>query len=158
MPAGNAFLQFQRAKFKTKLPQGQLYTQSHMWLREAPGNVWQIGLTRFALRMLGDPVELDFEVQGTQEIETGTVVGWLEGFKAVTDLYTPMPGRFAGGNPELDEGLDAVKSSSYDRGWLFAVQGTPGDECLDAESYADFLGATIDRMLGDEQKQKESNA
>lgn len=151
MPAGNAFLHFQRAKFKTKLPKGQLYTQSHMWLREAPGELWQIGLTRFALRMLGDAVELDFEVQPGDPIEVGQVVGWLEGFKAVSDLYCPMAGAFAGGNPALEEDLESVQTSSYDRGWLFAVKGTPGDECLDAEGYADFLGATIDRMLGEEQ-------
>jgi glycine cleavage system H protein len=156
MPAGDAFLQFQRAKFKTKLPQDQLYTQSHMWLREGTPGVWQIGLTRFALRMLGDPVELELEVKPGAAIETGRVVGWLEGFKAVSDLYTPMDGEFAGGNPELDADLDVVKSSSYDRGWLFAMRGTPSDECLDAEGYADFLGSTIDRMLGEEEQRRQS--
>lgn len=151
MPAGDAFLPFQRAKFKTKLPRGRLYTVGHMWLRNAHDDLWEIGLTRFALRMLGEPVEIEFEAQGNQEVETGQVLGWLEGFKAVTDLYAPMSGCFAGGNPTLDKEIGALHTSSYERGWLFAVHGQPGDECVDVEGYASFLDSTINRMLGEEE-------
>ena len=142
-----AFLPFERAKFKTRLPRGRFYTAGHMWLFEAEPGVWRIGLTRFALRMLGEPVDLDFEAQLDDPVAKGQVVGWLEGFKAVTDLYAPMDGRFRGGNPELDAGLDPVHRSAYDRGWLFALAGSPGEDCVDAEGYASFLEATIDRML-----------
>lgn len=150
----DGYLSFQRAKFKTRLPHGRLFTAGHMWLREDQPGLWQIGLTRFALRMLGEPVELDFETELDAEIETGQVVGWLEGFKAVTDLFTPMDGRFAGANPALDDEIRAVQKSPYDRGWLFAVRGEPGTDCVDTEGYASFLEATIDKMLGeDEAKQ-----
>ncbi|MFT7484501.1 MAG: glycine cleavage system H protein [Candidatus Paceibacteria bacterium] len=156
MPASE-FLPFQRAKFKTKLPRERLYTVGHMWLRNSQDDIWQVGLTRFALRMLGDPVELEFESKADQPVETGQVVGWLEGFKAVTDLYTPMGGRFMGGNSILDAEISTLNSSSYDRGWLFAVQGDPATDCLDVDGYASFLNATVDRMLGEEDK-KEENA
>ena len=149
MSEGGAFLSFQRAKFKTRLPRGRLYTPGHMWLREAEPGVWQVGLTRFALRMLGEPVDLDFEAAPDGALEVGDVVGWLEGFKAVTDLFAPLPGRFAGGNPALDEDLRRVHSSPYERGWLFAVRGEPGADCVDEEGYASFLEATIDKMVGD---------
>lgn len=150
MPTGDVDLHFKRAKFKTKLPRGLRYTVGHMWLSHAADSLWHVGLTRFALRMLGDPVELDFEAQAEQTLETGQVVGWLEGFKAVTDLYTPLSGRFAGGNPLLDERIATINSSSYERGWLFAVEGSPADDTLDAEGYASFLDSTIERMLGEE--------
>ena len=152
MTEGDAFLLFQRAKFKTRLPHGRLFTAGHMWLRNAEDDLWQIGLTRFALRMLGEPVELDLERPLDAPLETGQVVGWLEGFKAVSDLFTPMPGRFAGGNPALDADLRRVHKSPYDKGWIFAVRGAPGDDCVDTEGYASFLEATIDKMLGEEQK------
>ena len=149
MPEGNAFLLFERAQFRTRLPRGRMYTAGHMWLREAEEDLWQVGLTRFALRMLGEPVELDFETELEAEVELGDVLGWLEGFKAVTDLYTPMAGRFAGPNPELDAGLTAVHRSPYDKGWLFALRGQPGEDCVDTEGYASFLEATIDKMMGE---------
>ena len=100
--------------------------------------------------MLGEPVEIDFESKPGSEVEKGQVVGWVEGFKAVTDLYSPIAGQFAGGNSELDAGLDAVHRSAYERGWLFAMRGTPDVDCVDAEGYASFLEATIDKMVGKE--------
>ena len=152
MPEGDDLLPFQRAQFRTKLPRDRRYTAGHMWLRRTEGDLWQVGLTRFAMRMIGEPVEIEFEATVGEAVETGRVVGWLEGFKAVSDLYAPLGGRFAGPNPLLEEDLRAVHASTYGRGWLFAVEGEPGSDCLDAEGYAEFLGATIDRMVGEERK------
>ena len=152
MPAGDSSLSFQRVQFKTDLPTGQFYTVGHMWLREAQAGLWHIGLTHFALRMLGEPVEIDYEAKPESPIEIGQVVGWLEGFKAVSDLYAPMPGVFAGGNPGLEKSLALIERSPYDQGWLFAISGQPSDEILEAQGYADFLDATIDRMLGEEKE------
>jgi glycine cleavage system H protein len=121
-----------------------------MWLFQAEPDTWRVGLTRFALRMLGEPVDLDLEAKLGAEIERGQVIGWLEGFKAVTDLYAPMAGRFAGPNPELAKSIDAVHRSSYDRGWLFALSGKLDEDCVDAEGYASFLEATIDKMVEDQ--------
>jgi glycine cleavage system H protein len=150
MSEGPAFLAFKRSKFKTRLPVELLYTPGHMWLRNAQEDLWQVGLTRFALRMLGDPVEADFETPVGQALEAGEIVGWLEGFKAVSDLYSPMNGAFAGGNPALEDDIECVSSSTYQRGWLFSLRGTPGESCVDAEGYASFLDASINKMLGDE--------
>lgn len=145
----SAFLSFERARFKTRLPRGRFYTAAHAWLWEAEPGVWRVGLTRFALRMLGEPVDLDFEVRPGTAIERGQAVGWLEGFKAVSDLYAPIAGRFEGGNAALDDGLEAVHRSPYERGWLYAVAGEPDPDCVDADGYASFLEATIDKMLGE---------
>jgi len=150
MSEGSAFLAFKRAKFKTRLPRGRLYTPGHMWLRSVADGVWQVGLTRFALRMLGEPVDLDFEVEPDAALERGEVVGWMEGFKALTELYAPLDGRFAGTNALLETDIAAVHSSPYERGWLFEVRGTPGDDCVETEEYAAVLDATIDKMLGAE--------
>jgi glycine cleavage system H protein len=150
MPSGDAFLPFERAKFRTRLPRGHYYTAGHMWLAEAEPGVFRVGLTRFALRMLGEPVDMDLEVKPGAEVTKGDVVGWLEGFKAVSDLYAPMAGRFVGGNPELDDGLDALHRSAYDRGWLFALAGDLDEGIVDAEGYASFLEASIDKMLEQE--------
>ncbi len=150
MCPSDVFLPFERARFKTRLPRGHFYTAGHMWLHQAEPDLWHVGLTRFALRMLGEPVDLDFEMALETEVEKGDVVGWLEGFKAVTDLYSPIDGRFAGANPALDEGLDAVHRSSYQRGWLFALRGKVDVDCVDAEGYAAVLEAAIDKVLGEQ--------
>ena len=98
--------------------------------------------------MLGELVEFDFEVaQGTQ-VRVGQVIGWLEGFKAVTDLYCPISGTFAGANPDLVEKITLIRSDPYGRGWLYTVGGEPGDDLMDAKSYSAMLDGTIDKMTG----------
>jgi glycine cleavage system H protein len=144
----NAPLRYKRSRFSTRLPTDRLYTAGHYWLFESEPRLWQVGLTKFAHRMLGDTVEFDFEVGEGAAVEVGQVIGWLEGFKAMTDVYSPMSGRFAGANPALLEKIELLKSDPHGRGWLFAVEGEPGEDCVDASGYASFLDATIDKMLG----------
>lgn len=150
MSSASSSLSFERAKFRTRLPRGHVYTSGHMWLHEAEPGLWHVGLTRFALRMLGEPVDLDFEVKLDAEVIKGDVVGWFEGFKAVSDLYSPINARFAGGNPALADGLDPVHRSAYERGWLFALRGAVDADCVDAEGYAAVLEAAIDKVLGEQ--------
>jgi len=147
----SSFLEFERAKFRTRLPRSHAYTAGHAWLRSDGDDLWHVGLTRFALRMLGEPVDLDFEAQPGASVEKGQVLGWMEGFKAVTDLYAPMAGEFAGANPALDSGLDPIHRSAYERGWLYSLRGPLDPECLDVDGYAGLLEVSIDKMVGEEQ-------
>jgi glycine cleavage system H protein len=150
MPEAAPDVRYKRSRFSTRLPRGRRYTAGHIWLREQSGGIWQVGITKFALRMLGDPVEIDFEVKPGEQVATGQVIGWVEGFKAVSDLFAPIPGKFVQANPALDEDIELIHSSLYDRGWLYKIQGAPGDDCFDVQGYMDHLDATIDRMLGQE--------
>src|ERR1700741_1908017 len=93
---------YRRARFATRLPADRLYTRSPFWIVEHGSGVWRIGLTKFASRMLGDVVDLGFEVKPGDQIALGDAVGWLEGFKAKTELYTVVTGQFGGANPDLD--------------------------------------------------------
>jgi len=141
-------LRYKRSKFSTRLPLGRLYTEGHAWLEERDTGSWRVGFTKFALRMLGDPVEFEFEVKQGEPVEKGQVIGWVEGFKAVTDVFCPMDGEFEGWNPGLEQEIDLLRSDPYEAGWLYAVRGTPDEECRPPEGYVEHLDATIDRMLG----------
>ncbi len=143
-------LRYKRARFIARFPTDRLYAASHFWLQEQAGGGWRIGFTSFAMRMLGEPVELEFQIGAGLDVQRGQMVGWIEGFKAVTDLYAPMAGCFKGANPRLDEDLAAVKAKPYGKGWLYEMSGEPGEDCVDAAGYAALLDETIDRMTGDE--------
>lgn len=141
-------LRYKRARFSARLPADRLYTPGHFWLRKDKGEVWRVGFTKFALRMLGEAVETGFEVEKGAAIETGQPVGWIEGFKAVSDLYAPFAGVFEGANPELEKDMGLLKADPAGRGWLYAIRGTPGKDCVDVQNYVAVLDATIDKMLG----------
>ena len=148
MSAVEPYLRYKRSRFSTRLHTERLYTAAHQWLWQKEVDLWCVGFTKFALRMLGDPVEFEFECAPGAKVERGQVLGWIEGFKAVTDVFSPLDGTFAGTNPELDEDITLLASAPYGRGWLFATRGRPSPEMLDAQGYSTFLDATIDRMTG----------
>ncbi|MEI9897479.1 MAG: glycine cleavage system protein H [Chthoniobacter sp.] len=52
---------YKRATFVTHLPADCLYSPSHFWLREIEPGRWRVGFTKFATRMLGEIVEVQWE-------------------------------------------------------------------------------------------------
>lgn len=132
------------------------FSPSHCWLRPQPDGAWQVGLTRFATRMLGDIVDHGFERNPMTPVVPGQVVGWIEGFKAISDLFCVLEGTFLGGNPSLKDSVSLVGEDCYHRGWLYQVQGTPDPICVDVHGYREILDRTIDRML-EKQKTEEGS-
>ncbi len=137
---------YKRARFLTHLPVDRLYTKSHYWLARSPAG-WRVGATKFAGRMLGDMVEFGFSVKPGNRIEVGQVIGWMEGFKAVSDLYSAAAGEFAGSNPALDGDITLMDLKPYAEGWLYEVRGEPDPAAMDVNGYVALLDATIDKML-----------
>jgi glycine cleavage system H protein len=141
-------IHYRRSRFSTRLAGDRRYTPSHFWVMQAGEDVWRVGLTKFAARMLGDVVDIGFEAVSGTEVQLGDAIGWFEGFKARSDLYTVVSGTFVRGNPELEQDIDAVDRDRYGRGWLYEVRGTPDPSACDAAGYAAILDLTIDRMRG----------
>ena len=71
---------YKRSRFSTRLPVGRRYTAAHYWLLEESREVWRVGFTKFATRMLGDLVEYEFTVSPGAEVVPGQEIGSVEGF------------------------------------------------------------------------------
>lgn len=141
-----SLLPYSRCSFATRLPDDRLYAPSHYWMVRHHDGSWRVGLTTFATRMLGEAVELGFDVPVGERVGRGDAVGWLEGFKALTEVYAPMDGTFLGGNEALSPGIEALTSSPFFSGWLYRLHGEPGEDAIDVHGYARFLDDLIDRM------------
>jgi glycine cleavage system H protein len=137
-------LYYQRARFVTQLPGDYLYSPAHFWIARHRGNTWRAGLTKFATRKLGEIVEHGFEVELHAPVLAGQVIGWVEGFKAISDILCLVEGRFAGANPALKDRIGLINKDPYGMGWLYAVKGEPGGECVEARAYAKLLDQSID--------------
>lgn len=144
---------FKRSHFATQLPIDALYSPSHYWLARDPDGIWRVGFSKFAVRMLGDLVDQAFEVPVGAPVEPGKILGWIEGFKAISDIYCVVNGVFRGGNPSLQGKLEQINDAPYGAGWLYRVEGEPDASCMPAKEYVNLLNATIDRMLS---QQKDS--
>jgi len=140
-------LSYRRSRFSTRLPHGRLYTVAHYWLLAQADKRWLVGFTKFATRMLGDLVEYRFEVEPGAAVRLGQRIGWVEGWKAVSELYAVVEGEFLRSNPELDRDVTLVDDDPYGRGWLYEARGRAEPSGVDAQGYAAILDATIDKML-----------
>lgn len=106
-----------------------------------------MGFTKFATRMLGDLVEYAFSVTSGAYVTVGQDIGSIEGFKAITALYSVADGEFLGIGDGLGSDITAVESEPYGRGWLYRVKGRPDPGSVDVHGYVAILDATIDKLL-----------
>lgn len=141
-------IRFKHARFSARFPEAFRYSKSHYWMapvEDQPG-VWRVGFTKFATRMLGELVDCEWQIPLEGAVTPGQVVGWVEGFKAASDVYCVMEGQFAGGNPYLKQDACVVRTDPYEVGWLYAVRGQPEPGDLDVHGYIEHLSAIIHRM------------
>jgi glycine cleavage system H protein len=147
---------YKRSHFVTHLPVSYRYSPAHAWLAARSEGVWRVGLTRFATRMLGEIVDHGLETPPGTIVKPGQVVGWIEGFKAITDVFCAGDGEFIVGNPVLKSDVTLISEDPYGRGWLYEFKGQPDAGCVDVQGYRAILDATIDRIL--EKQKDEENA
>jgi glycine cleavage system H protein len=145
--AAPATLFFKQSRFVTHLPVDYRYTRSHFWAERRTGDRLRLGLTKFAIRMLGEMVDHKFETDAGAAVQPGQILGWIEGFKAISDVICVGRGTFVTGNPALKENLSLVTESNYTEGWLYEIDGQLDERSLDVHGYAGHLKATIDKML-----------
>ena len=145
------FVQYKRSRFSTQLPIGYRYSPAHYWLNEIEKGLWRVGLTKFATRMLGEMVDYGFDVQPDMPVRSGQILGWIEGFKAIADIFCAAQGLFSDVNSALKEQVVLVNKDPYGRGWLYAVRGAPDATCVDVHSYKNLLDKTIDKILEKQQ-------
>ena len=138
---------YKRSTFVTHLPVACLYSPSHFWLARTEGDRWRVGFTKFATRMLGEIVEVQWDKTAGDAVTSGVIIGSIEGFKAISDIYCVADGTFAGGNLALREQIEKVGDDPYGAGWLYEFDGAPDAKCVDLETYRALLDATIDRIL-----------
>jgi len=151
MEAGESnTLFYKRSHFVTRLPMDYLYSPSHYWLSEEKGT-WRVGLTKFATRMLGEIVDYGFEAQPEALIHAGQAIGWIEGFKAISDLFCVLDGKFGQSNPELSKSPEAIDKDCYGKGWLYEAIGSPDSLCVDVQGYKALLDSTIDKLVEKQQ-------
>jgi glycine cleavage system H protein len=141
-----AFVPYQRGRFATQLPADCLYTTAHVWVARHAEGVWRVGLTQFATRMLGETVDHGFEIEPGAGVRAGQKLGWVEGFKAISELLSPCEGTFVGGNPRLKQAIELLHQDPYGQGWLCLIEGKPDPGCVRAQAYTGILDAALQAL------------
>jgi len=130
------------------LPTDRKYARNHMWALAADAG-YRVGLSAYAVKLLGDLRHLEWSAEPGATLAPGQQIGFVEGSKATSDLYAPMPGKLQEVNRAVTADPTLVNSNLYDAGWLLAIAGT-GKGLLSPEEYLSHVEASwplAQRML-----------
>ncbi len=123
-----------------KLPQELKYAKTHEWVKVLSEGHYEIGITDFAQKELGDIVYVALPEIG-DEMEPGQDFGTVESVKTSSDVYCPVDGTIEDINTALADKPEAINEDAYGA-WLVRVSGTlVDDDLLTAGEYAEMIGA-----------------
>lgn len=145
-------VKYKRNRFTASFSSRNLYSQAHYWFAPQGGNRFKVGLTKFAARMLGELVEFGFEVKPQSKISTGDILGWMEGFKAASDIYSFVDGVYIGENSDLVDQPELLHARPHNKGWLYEIEidSSEASKLMGVNEYTEFLDQLIDKMTGEE--------
>ena len=133
-------LVFMMGRSPVFLPTDREYARNHMWATGAAED-YRLGLSAYAVKLLGDLRHLDWSAEAGATITAGQQIGFIEGSKATSDLYAPMPGRLLQLNDAVVADPTLLNSNLYDAGWLLVIAGS-GEGLLSPEQYLSHLEAS----------------
>ena len=116
-----------------RFPADLKYTKDHEWAR-IEGKTVTVGITDHAQSALGDIVFAELPAAG-RELKKGDTFGVVESIKAVSDLYTPAPGKVIESNTALSSDPAKINQDPY-QAWLIKL------EVADPSTLADLMDAT----------------
>jgi glycine cleavage system H protein len=111
------------------------YTPEHEWVA-VNGNLATVGITKYAAEQLGDVVYVSLPSLGAS-VTAGEPCGEVESVKSVSDLYSPVDGKVAEVNGDLESDPALVNADPYDT-WMFRVElrdGALPTDLLSADDY-----------------------
>ncbi len=109
----------------SNVPSDLQYTKTHEWVRTLADGTLEIGITDHAQHALGDLVFVEVP-EGGRKLAVGEPCAVVESVKAASDVYSPVAGEVALGNPLLATEPEAVNNDPYGKGWLMRVRPAQG--------------------------------
>jgi glycine cleavage system H protein len=121
----------------SQIPADLRYTKSHEWMRTLPDGTIEIGITDHAQQALGDLVFVEVPETG-RKLAAGDACAVVESVKAASDVYSPLAGEVAAGNPALATQPELINKDPYGEGWILRLKPSAGAPAggLDATAYA----------------------
>jgi len=114
------FLEATFEKFIFKVKVGYLYSREEFWANFQNGAA-TVGLTDFLQKAKGDVAFLETVEPGT-EVKQGQEIGKIETIKATFGIISPVSGKVAEVNPEMDASPYLINHDPYGGGWIYRIE------------------------------------
>lgn len=141
------FLEAAFEKFIFKVKVGYLYSREEFWAN-FQGRAATVGLTDFLQKSKGDVAFLETVEPGTM-VKQGEEIGKIETIKATLGIISPVSGKVAEVNPEMDANPYLINHDPYAAGWIYRIElsDPEGDKVrlMEAEEYFQAMQEKIAR-------------
>jgi glycine cleavage system H protein len=121
------------------------YTKEHEWIRK-DGDVYSVGITKFAADQLGDVTYVELPDVGTK-LNQGDSAGAVESVKAASDVYSPVGGEVCAINDLLEDAPEKVNDDPFGEGYFYQLSNVDAaglDNLMDAAAYGALVKAQED--------------
>ena len=139
------FLETTYEKFIFKVKVGYLYSQEEFWV-DIQGKVATMGLTDFLQKAKGDVAFLETVEPGV-EIKRGQEIGKIETIKATFGIISPVSGKIAEVNPEMDASPYLINHDPYGAGWIYRIELSDPEadkaQLMEAKEYFEIMKGKI---------------
>ncbi|MCX6161398.1 MAG: glycine cleavage system protein GcvH [Ignavibacteriae bacterium] len=126
-----------------KIPENLRYTKEHEYVL-LEGNTAIVGVTDYAQSELGDIIYIDFTSSAGDVVKAGDIIGSIEAVKTVSEIFSPVSGKIAEVNSDINDKASVVNEDPYGAGWLFKIELSDSSEIdglLNPTAYSELLGA-----------------
>lgn len=126
-------------KFEVK--DGLLYTKDHEWAATKADGV-EVGITAFAVDQLGDITLVNIDAKVGDSVAAGKSFGTIESVKTLSDLFSPLSGKIAKVNSDLESRPELVNEDCYGKGWMVVIapsNPSEKDKLLSPSAYTELL-------------------
>ena len=118
-------------------PSNLKYAKSHEWVKDLGNSLFEIGISDYAQKELGDIVYVNLPKQGGK-LEAGKSFADVESVKAVSDIFSPINGTVKEVNETVLSSPEIINKAPYET-WLIRAEGSMGGELLNAGDYEKSL-------------------
>ena len=109
------------------------YAKSHEWVRKTQDGLFEIGISDFAQKELGDIVYVNLPQAG-DELKAGSSFADVESVKAVSDIISPLNGTVKEVNENVVSSPDSINKAPYEA-WFIRAEGSIDGDLLSADEY-----------------------
>ena len=117
--------------------ESMLCTKTHEYVLEQ-GDLYEIGITDYAINQLGDIVFIELPEIGTEFVKN-EVFATIESVKAASEIYMPISGKVTEINEEVVNSPELLNDENFENKWLIKVASSADQvEFADLLDYSDY--------------------
>lgn len=136
-------LTFMMGQFPARIRTDRNYVATHFWLQSIGLELYRVGFTAYAVRLLQDVYFLDWSISDGTMVGKKAEIGEIESSKALSTMYSAEAGEIVRINPVVAADPSAINADSYGEGWLYELR--TNSSLLSAAEYMDVLAASWEK-------------